>query len=156
MLIIEKVLLLKNSEIFKNCKEVDLVEIASICIVENAEEKTLIFSKGNDGNCMYFIYSGQVSIHDNDHQLALLSENEIFGELSLLDSEVRSASATTITDCVLLRIEQDLFYDVIATNTDILKGIMRTLCKRLREQNRVNVEMKKSVGEDLLKQFTVI
>ena len=156
MLIIEKVLLLKNSEIFKNCKEVDLVEIASICIVENAEEKTLIFSKGNDGNCMYFIYSGQVSIHDNDHQLALLSENEIFGELSLLDSEVRSASATTLTDCVLLRIEQDLFYDVIATNTDILKGIMRTLCKRLREQNRVNVEMKKSVGEDLLKQFTVI
>jgi len=30
----------------------------------------------------------------------------------------------------------------VATNTDILKGIMRTLCKRLREQDRITVEMK--------------
>lgn len=31
MLIIEKILLLKNSDIFKNSNEVDLIEIASIC-----------------------------------------------------------------------------------------------------------------------------
>ncbi|WP_026898366.1 cyclic nucleotide-binding domain-containing protein [Daejeonella oryzae] len=142
MLIIEKVLLLKNSDIFKNCKEVDLIEIASISFEESVDQKALIFNKGEQGNCMYFIYSGQVIIHDNNHQLAVLSENEIFGELSLLDSETRSASATALSDCILLRIEQDLFYDVVATNTDILKGIMRTLCKRLREQDRVNVEFK--------------
>ena len=71
-----------------------------------------------------------------------MAENEIFGELSLLDSESRSASATTVTDCTLLKIEQEPFYDVVATNTDILKGIMRTLCKRLREQDRITVEMK--------------
>jgi len=71
-----------------------------------------------------------------------LTENEIFGELSLLDSEARSASATTTSDCILLKIEQEHFYDVIATNTDILKGIMRTLCRRLREQDRITVDMK--------------
>lgn len=156
MLIIEKVLLLKNSDIFKNCKEVDLIEIASICFEENMDPKTLVFNKGDVGNCMYFIYSGQISIHDNEHQLAVLSENEIFGELSLLDSDTRSASATALTDCVLLRIEQDHFYDVVATNADILKGIMRTLCKRLREQDRANIEMKKSKGTDFLKEFAVI
>ncbi|MEO8795718.1 MAG: cyclic nucleotide-binding domain-containing protein [Daejeonella sp.] len=150
MLIIEKVLLLKNSDIFKNCKEIDLIEIASICYEEQADKGTQIFKKGDEGNCMYFIYSGQVSIHDNEHQLAVLLENEIFGELSLLDSETRSASASCLTDCVLLRIEQDPFYDVIASNTDILKGIMRTLCKRLREQDRINVEMKKSAQEVMI------
>jgi len=94
---------------------------------------------------MYFIHSGQVSIHDGEHQLAVLSENEIFGELSLLDSESRSASATAQSDCILLKIEQELFYDVVATNSDILKGIMRTLCKRLREQDRITVEMKRNI-----------
>ena len=142
MLIIEKVLLLKNSEIFLNCKESDLVEIASICHENYIDAGVTIFNKGDAGNCMYFIYSGNVSIHDQQHQLAVLSDNEIFGELSLLDSEARSASATTITDCVLLKIEQEHFYDVVATNTDILKGIMRTICKRLREQDRITIEMK--------------
>ncbi|MGZ5247141.1 MAG: cyclic nucleotide-binding domain-containing protein [Flavitalea sp.] len=145
MLIIEKVLLLKNSNIFQNCREMDLVDIASICKEEYVDQKTNIFKKGEQGHCMYFIYSGAVSIHDGEHQLAELSSNEIFGELSLLDSETRSASATTVTDCVLLKIEQEPFYDVVATNTDILKGIMRTLCKRLREQDRITVEMRQLV-----------
>jgi CRP-like cAMP-binding protein len=145
MLIIEKILLLKNSDIFKTCNEVDLIDIASICIENYFDKAVNIFKKGDEGNCMYFIHSGQVSIHDGEHQLAVLSENEIFGELSLLDAESRSASATALSDCILLKIEQDLFYDVVATNSDILKGIMRTLCKRLREQDRITVEMKKNI-----------
>ena len=146
MLLIEKILLLKNSDIFKTCREVDLIDIASICTEKSFDKGVTIFKKGDHGNCMYFIHSGEVSIHDEGHQLAVLSDNEIFGELSLLDSEPRSASATTVSDCILLKIEQELFYDVVATNTDILKGIMRTLCRRLREQDRINVEMRKNIG----------
>jgi len=145
MLLIEKILLLRNSDIFKTCKEVDLIEIASICSERSVDKGITIFHKGDYGNCMYFIHSGQVSIHDGDHQFAVLADNEIFGELSLLDSEPRSASATTLSDCTLLKIEQEQFYDVVATNTDILKGIMRTLCRRLREQDRITVELKKNI-----------
>jgi CRP/FNR family transcriptional regulator, cyclic AMP receptor protein len=148
MLIIEKVLLLKNSAIFQNCKETDLIEIASICSEQQFEKGTVIFEKDDSGNCVYFIYKGKVSIHDGAHELAVLSENELFGELSLLDSEARSASTTTLTDCILLKIEQEDFYDVVATNTDILKGIMKTLCKRLREQDKINVELRKSSAVD--------
>jgi len=144
MLIIEKVLLLKNSDIFQNCKETDLIEIASICREQHVDKGSAIFKKDDSGNCVYFIYKGQVSIHDGEHQLAMLSENELFGELSLLDSEARSASATALTECILLKIEQEDFYDVIATNTDILKGIMKTLCKRLRQQDKINVELKRN------------
>ncbi len=146
MIIIEKILLLKNSDIFKNCSEVDLIEVASICSENQVDKNITLFKKGDAGNCMYFIYSGTVSIHDGEHQLATLSDNEIFGELSLLDSESRSASATTLTDCIFLKIEQEAFYDVVAVNTDILKGIMRTLCRRLREQDRITVEMKKQIS----------
>jgi CRP/FNR family transcriptional regulator, cyclic AMP receptor protein len=146
MLIIEKVLLLKNSEIFKNSRESDLMEIATICTESYVDKDVLIFKKGDRGNCMYFIYSGEVLIHDEQHHIATLAQNEIFGELSLLDADSRSASVTTLTDCILLKIEQEAFYDVIATNTDILKGIMRTLCRRLREQDRITIEMKKGIS----------
>lgn len=147
MLLIEKILLLKNSDIFQYCRESDLMEIATICNENQIEQGVTIFRKGDPGNCMYFIYSGQVSIHDGEHNLATLSDNEIFGELSVLDTEPRSASATTLSDCILLKVEQEAFYDVMATNADILKGIMRTLCKRLREQDRITVEMQKVIQE---------
>jgi CRP/FNR family cyclic AMP-dependent transcriptional regulator len=146
MITVEKILLLKNSDIFKSCNEVDLIEIATICKEVQIDKNVNIFKKGSPGNCMYFIYSGSVSIHDEEHQLAVLSENEIFGELSLLDSETRSASATSITDCIFMKIEQEAFYDVVAVNTDILKGIMRTLCKRLRAQDRITIEMKRKIS----------
>ena len=146
MLLIEKILLLKNSDIFKNCNETDLIEVASICKEMQVDQNVTLFQKGDAGNCMYFIYSGKVSVHDGEHQLATLSENEIFGELSLLDSESRSASVTTLSDCIFLKIEQEAFYDVVAVNTDILKGIMRTICRRLREQDRITVEMKKMIS----------
>ncbi len=147
MLLIEKILLLRKSDIFSSCKEVDLIDIASISAEQQVNKGVTLFKKGDPGNGMYFIHSGKVSIHADEHQIAVLSDNEIFGELSLLDAEPRSASATTLTDCILLKIEQEVFYDVIATNTDILRGIMRTLCRRLREQDRITIEMKKKAGE---------
>lgn len=146
MIIIEKILLLKNSDIFRSCSEVDLIEVATICSEMQVDKNVTLLKKGEAGNCMYFIYSGEVSIHDEEHQLATLSDNEIFGELSLLDSETRSASVTTLSDCIFLKIEQEAFYDVVAVNTDILKGIMRTLCRRLREQDRITVEMKRKIS----------
>ena len=57
-----------------------------------------------------------------------------FWRTLLLDSESRSASVTTLSDCIFLKIEQEAFYDVVAVNTDILKGIMRTICRRLRSK----------------------
>ena len=135
MLIIEKILLLKNSDIFKACKEVDLIDIASICTENYFNKGVTIFKKEDPGNCMYFIYKGKIRIHDGPHTLAELDDNEIVGELSVLDAESRSASATTMEECILLKLEQESFYEIIMSNASVLKGILKTLCKRLRETN---------------------
>ncbi len=144
MLLIEKVLILKSSEIFQNTDETDLVELAGILEEVYLEANTNLFSKGDSGNCMYFIYSGSIKIHDGDHTLAVLGENEIVGELSVLDAESRSASATTIQECLLLKLEQEPFYEILMSNADILKGILKTLCKRLRVINKKSTTMANS------------
>ena len=96
MLLIEKVLILRSSEIFQNTPETELVDIAGILEEVYINTNATLFSKGDIGNCMYFIFKGKVSIHDGAHTLAVLGENEIVGELSVLDAENRSASATTL------------------------------------------------------------
>ncbi len=141
MLLIEKVLVLRSSEIFQNTPESDLVELAAILEEIYLDAGSLLFAKGAAGNCMYFIYSGTIKVHDGEHVLAVLGENEIVGELSILDAESRSASATTAEECILLKLEQEAFYEIMLNNADILKGILKTLCKRLRIINKKSISM---------------
>lgn len=142
MLIIERVLILKSLSIFEETPEPLLVEVASILEELELESESTIFRKGETGNCLYIIYKGQVRIHSNDHTLAILSENDFFGELSLLDTETRSASATTISESLLLKLDQEPFFDLMSNRVEVAKGILRVLCKRLRVQNELNAELK--------------
>jgi CRP-like cAMP-binding protein len=132
MLLIEKVLILRSSEIFSSTPEHDLVDLAGILEEVYLEPEVKLFSKGDVGNCMYFIYKGKVRIHDGNYTLAVLEDNEIVGELSVLDAERRSASATTLEETVLLKLEQEPFYEIMMNNAEVLRGILKTLCKRLR------------------------
>lgn len=133
MLLIEKVLALKSTDIFRDIPENDLIDTASI-IAEIAMEKDQhIFLKGDTGDSMYIIHSGSVRVHDGGHTLAVLGENDVFGELSLLDAETRSASVSCAADGLLLRISQDPFYEILGENTEVLKGILKTICRRIRK-----------------------
>ena len=132
MLLIEKVLTLRSSDIFHNTPEAELVELAGVLEELYLKPEENIFQKGETGNCMYFIYKGKIRIHDENHTLAVLEENEILGELSVLDAESRSASATALEETILLKLEQEPFYDIMLANAEVLKGILKTLGRRLR------------------------
>jgi CRP-like cAMP-binding protein len=142
MLLIEKVLILHSSEIFRNTPEAELIELAGILDEIYLESGTTLFLKGDIGACMYFIHKGKIRIHHGDHTLAVLGDNEIVGELSVLDTDTRSASATTLEECILLKLEQEPFYEIMMVNSEITKGILKTLCKRLRILNEKAVSLK--------------
>lgn len=132
MLLIEKVLTLKLTGIFRSIEENELIDTASIIEEIPMEEGECFFLKGDKGDSMYIIQSGSVRIHDGEHTFAILKEHDVFGELSLLDEEVRSASATCETAGLLLQLKQEPFYEILADNAHVLKGILKTLCRRIR------------------------
>lgn len=139
LLLVEKVLILKALSIFKETPEHILADLAPLMQEEEYEQNTLIFPEGEIGDCMYIIYQGAVKIHKGGTTLATLQEKEVFGELALLDAEVRSASATTDTDCVLFRIEQEPFYELLENRPEVAKGFIKILCQRLRAQNEKSI-----------------
>lgn len=142
LLLIEKVLLLKSLSIFEETPETVLAELAEILEEEEFEKDKSIFSAGQEGNCMYIIFKGEVKIHKGDHTFAILKENDFFGELSLLDTDTRSASATTVTEAFLLKIDQEPFYELMESRIEVAKGIIKTLCRRLKAQNEKSVQQK--------------
>jgi CRP-like cAMP-binding protein len=56
--------------------------------------------------------------------------------MSLLDQEPRSADAVSNGESILLKIDQDGFFELMASNSEIIKQIMKMLTKRLRQTNK--------------------
>ena len=135
LLLIEKVLVLKSLNLFKDTPENILADLAPLMKEMEYEQGTEIFKEGETGDCMYIIQQGNIKIHKANTTLAILKEKEVFGELSLLDADTRSASATADTDCILYKIDQEPFYELMDERPEVAKGFIKILCQRLRTMN---------------------
>jgi HEAT repeat protein len=132
---LERVIVLKNTPLFAETPENVLTSIVPIMNEVTYHEGEEIFQKGAIGNCMYVIYSGEIGIVDHNVIFATMGKGDIFGELALLDSEPRSATALAKRDVLLFRIDQDDFYDLMEERDELLRSVLRILCQRIRAQN---------------------
>ena len=131
----EKVMVLRGTALFGGTPENIIAEIIPIVREEFIPAGETIFKKGDSGSSMYVIYTGEVKIHDGDKTFAMLGKRDFFGELALLDPEPRSASATAVTDTMLLKLQEEEAYELMEERVEVLRSILRILCKRIRSQN---------------------
>ena len=141
LMLIERVLLLKSLSVFVDTPETILAEIVHLMVEMNVPAGTAIVNEGEVGNCMYIIFDGTVRIHKQKRLLVELHEKDFFGELALLDIETRSATATASTDCILFRIDQEPFYDMMESRPEVVRGVIKILCRRIREANTKLLEL---------------
>jgi hypothetical protein len=131
-----KVLILKEVSILNAIPHEDLAGIASLLSDRIVLPGEQILEKGDVGDCLYVVASGSVRIHEGNRTLAQLGQNRFFGELSLLDSEPRSASVSAVEKTHLFRLEQADFYALVAERPQIVRAINRVLCAMIRRTPR--------------------
>ena len=131
---VEKVLFLKGVDLFSAIPGEDLSQIAQIADEVDMDAGEPVFKEGDLGDSLYLIVGGKVKIHRGASEIAVLGERQVFGEMALLDSEPRSASATAVSDVTMLRILQEDFVDILAEKSEIAQGIIKVLSRRLRGQ----------------------
>lgn len=130
--LIERVMILKGSQLFRYFPGADLAGIASLAEVAHLEEDDVVFEQGDVGDAFYMVVRGGIRITRGSHELALLGPREGFGEMAILDQEVRSATASAAEPTTLLRIDRDSFDRLIEQNPSVARGIYRMLTQRLR------------------------
>ena len=133
MLAIEKVITLKSVPMFARSSEDVLAEIAAILEEMEVEAGQVIFEKGQVGDSLYIVVEGRVRVFDGEHTITQLGENEIFGELALLDPEPRVASIAALAKTRLFRLDREAFSELMAGNIEIVRGVLSVLCERLRK-----------------------
>ena len=130
--IVEKVLFLQDVDIFENTTTEDLAHVAAITDEVNYITNKNIYLEGGVSDSMYLVIDGKVRLHHRGQQVMIAESKDVFGTWALFDDESRVATATTLEDTSLLRIDREDFYDLLADHIRITQGVLKTLSKRLR------------------------
>lgn len=103
----------------------------------------VLFEEGDEGREMYVVVDGKVLISKfipgaGEEALAILERGDFFGEMSLIDGEVRSADARAHAgELTVLVLDQDTLQQMLALDAaasrDFLFLLCRLVAKRLRE-----------------------
>jgi len=132
LLTIEKVMMLRAVSMFEDTGEGILAEVASILGEVEAKAGDRLVEEGDFGTTMYVIVEGQVRVHTGEQTIAVLAERDVFGELSALDPERRSASVTAVCDTRLLSLDHEVLFELMSERMEVAWGIIRFLCRRYR------------------------
>ena len=99
---------------------------------------TKIIEEGTLSDCAYIIESGRVQVsktmsNGEEQVIGILEENDIFGEMSLIDSLPRSATVLALEDCTISVMTQEIFDSLSRHNPEALMPILKILANRLRK-----------------------
>jgi CRP/FNR family cyclic AMP-dependent transcriptional regulator len=91
-----------------------------------------IFQEGTSGDKMYVVKEGEVELSVHGRPIASIGKGGIFGEMALIDSKPRSATACAKTDCELLPIDEERFLTLVHQKPSFALEVMKVLVERLR------------------------
>ena len=94
-----------------------------------------IFKEGDPAVELYVIQCGRVEIRRGNRLLDTLDGHNIFGEMALIDSAPRSATAIAATDVVLAPVPEKQFLFLLSQTPFFALMVMRVLVRRLRTAN---------------------
>ena len=95
----------------------------------------IIFKEGESGKIMYVILEGEVDIRVGGQSIYVAKQGEIFGEMALLESKPRSATAVASTPCRLAPVDENRFLYLIQQFPQFSLQVMRMLAERLRRMD---------------------
>ena len=112
-----------------------------IKLVENHMEKIklnkneIIIKLGDASEHAYVILDGEVGIYlldDFDEKPNfVLGKNEVFGQLGILNNQLRTSSVKSITEVELLKVSKKEMNKMISESNLFIQGLIRTLSNRV-------------------------
>ena len=151
---------LAEVDLFKLLDENELAELASVIDSETVSAGQIIFNAGELGDALYIVRSGEVELFVKDTAgqkivLTVAEQNDLFGELSMLDERPRSATAMALEDTELLLLDREDLLLLFQKQPDAALNMLAALSTMLRKVDRllqtrvsrnVNAEMEEKLS----------
>lgn len=132
--------LLRSVPLFSDLEQGELERFSRVAVPRAFPPGTRVFHEGDHSDACYIVRSGSFRVtreHSDGRAitLATLAPGDIFGELAMLDGEVRSASVEALEDGELLALPAGEVRALLARHPDITVKLVAALVRRLRTAN---------------------
>ena len=98
-----------------------------------------IFKYGDAGDCAYLIEEGEVEVlivkQGKEHRIRLIGKGELFGEVSLIDYQPRTATIRAVERTVLVPIPRKLMEGLLEKSDPVLRHLLLVILDRFRNRN---------------------
>jgi len=121
----------------ENLNILDIFNESQYATQHQADE--VIFNIGDTGHEMYLLIKGKVEISVEGKVLEIVEPGGFFGELAIIETLPRSASARCINDCKLVTINEKRFYELIQEVPFFAQEVMKVMAHRLRKFDSTNI-----------------
>lgn len=103
------------------------------------EKDKIVFREGTDGNDIFVVESGRVGVFKTVEgkvvRLAVFEKGAMFGEMSAVTGEPRSATTIALEQCVLVRIHRETVTQKIDAADPFIKALIQILINNLARVN---------------------
>jgi HEAT repeat protein len=135
--LMDRILFFKRVSLFENLSPADLKQVASIAEEELFSDGDMIAQRGEPGDAMFVIVSGEVSVviakDGHNVEAARRRSGEYVGEMSIINREPRMATLIAVGDVRALCIDQKSFEGLIRERPEVSLAVIKVLSKRLKE-----------------------
>jgi CRP/FNR family transcriptional regulator len=132
--------LLRSVPLFSDLEGEELERFSRVAVPRAFPAATRVFHEGDHSDACYIVRTGSFRVtreHSDGRAitLATLGPGDIFGELAMLDGEVRSASVESLEDSELLALPANEVRALLARHPEITVKLVAALVRRLRTAN---------------------
>lgn len=103
----------------------------SLFEVEEVKTGKVIFRQGEEGDCAYFIHSGEVEVirqqHGGEEVVDRLKKGDYFGEMALISNAPRNATVRSVTPVRLAILGKQNFLNMIHLMPHTEEDVMQTI-----------------------------
>lgn len=94
-----------------------------------------IFREGDQPTLMYVVVEGEVVLSVKGNEVEKLGPGGVLGEMAMIDSAPRSATAVALTGCKLVPVDHRRFTFLVQQTPKFAIQIMRVIADRLRRMD---------------------
>lgn len=108
-----------------------------------------IFRYGDMGDCAYLIEEGSVEVlvakDGGEQRIKLIGKGELFGEVSLIDYQPRTATVRAVERSVLVPIPRKMMEGLLEKSDPVLRHLLLVILERFRHRNHNSMLSEASV-----------
>ncbi len=116
-----------------------LKRLANLAEVADYMADHTIVREGEAGDAFYVVLAGQAKVTSNGKLVNRILPGDHFGEISLLDGDVRTATVASETPMTLLMLSRARFLKAIREEPDMALNLLASLAKQVRRTTRTLV-----------------